>query len=189
MNIIENIKDSIDRLDQQNFRNYVVIFFVVLFALLGLLYYRYYRTMHELQKKVNLNNEIREERLQPILERYEQVKQQKADVDKLLAQDADFKIAGYFNDVIKQLGLSQNLAQPAETTKEELENEYTEIKLYANFTNLTMKNIVELLDKLEKKERIYTKEIEIYQPTQSKQLNLNIQIATLEPQKPAEETE
>jgi type II secretory pathway component PulM len=180
MKILAIIQEKIDALDAQTFKIYALTATSIFLVLAGLIMFRNYRAVKNRQLKLNAINEQREE-LNSILMRYEHVKQQKAAVDSVLAQNVDFKIKEYADTTLQQAGLTDKQSQEAELTSEELANGYTEIKLQLRLANITMQNIVQLIDALEKNARIYTKNMEIYRATNSALVNLNLLLATLEP--------
>lgn len=187
MIILKQLQDFFEQLDQKQFQRYVLIFFSIIILSIGFIVYRYFTTISHLQRQIQEINKQRTT-VKELLERYEIVKQQQAEVDALLEKDKDFKIAGYFNTIINNLNLTQNKTREPETLSEELENGYTEIKLYASFNNLNTQKLAQLLDTLEQNERIYTKELEIYKPEdQTTSINVNLSIATLEPKLETEE--
>ena len=189
MTLLDNVRDSIESLSEKEFRNYFMIAVSIVIIGTGFIIYRYYANIHRLNNRLAILNEQREE-IKQLLERYELVQQQKQGVDALLAQDTNFKIAGYFGDVLTQLALTNNKISEPELSQDELENGYTEITLSASLQNMNMKTITQLLDTLEKKQRIYTKALELSRPSQAASITINIIIATLEPQqKPAATTE
>ena len=187
MNALDQVREYIQQLDAQQFQRYLIVLFAAIFLFSSFIVYRYYRSVSTLKKKIVYINNKREE-VKELLERFEIVKQQQADVDTLLAKDKDFKIGGYFNTVMTQIGVAKNKTREPETSSEELDNGYTEIKLYASFSNMNTQKLTELLDTLEQNERIYTKELEIYKPNQGPTINVNLLIATLEPKIETEET-
>lgn len=180
MTALNQIKLFFEGLDQKQFQRYLIGFCVVVILACVFIIFRSYRATSALRKRMIVTNQKRRE-VKEILERYESVKKQQAEVDALLAQDKDFKIGGYFNTVIKKLGLQANSTREPEPSREELDNGYTEIKLYASFANMNTQKLTELLDTIEKTERIYTKEVEIYKPDKGATINVNLLIATLEP--------
>lgn len=181
MNAVNQIKDYIEQLDKKQFQRYTSIVCALLFILTSFMIYRYYKNVSFYKKKIAAINQKRNE-VKDILERFEMVKIQQNEVDNLLAKDKDFKIGGYFKDVINKLGIAQNKTREPETSSEVLDNGYTERKLYASFSNMNMQKLTELLDTLEQEERIYTKEVEMYKPDEGgRTINVNILIATLEP--------
>lgn len=180
MEFLHTIQQKIDELDSQTFRTYAIVAGVIFCALAGLIIFRNYRGIQSRKLKLNYNNEQREE-LNSILTRYELVKQQKAAVDAVLKKDPDFKIKEYVDTVLQQQNLTSNQSQQAELAQEELENGYTEIKLYLRLAGLNMQAIVQLLDALEKNNRIYTKDLEIYTTSNSSStVSLNLLLATLQ---------
>ncbi|MGE0206741.1 MAG: hypothetical protein AB7R69_02715 [Candidatus Babeliales bacterium] len=180
MTIVNHIKEFIEQLDEAAFKRYIVTFFALFFLCIGFIIYRYYSGVSVIKNRIDTINKKRKE-VKNLLERFEVVKVQKTEVDTLLEKDAAFKIGGYFDTIINQLGIAGNQTRAPETSSEELDNGYTEVKLYASFTNMNTQKLVALLDTLEQNERIYTKEVEIYKPDVGKTININILIATLEP--------
>jgi len=186
MNALNQVREYIQGLDTQQFQRYLIALFVGIFLITSIIVYRYYSNVSALKKKiVYINNKRRD--VKELLERYEIVKKQQEEVDALLEKDKDFKIGGYFDSVMNQVGIARNKTREPETSSEELDNGYTEIKLYASFSNMNMQKLTELLDTLEQNERIYTKELEIYKPNQGPTINVNLLIATLEPKIETEE--
>ena len=180
MTILDQIRQFFEGLDQKQFQRYMIGILSCFIIAYGVIIVRYYTTTSALKKRILFINSKRRD-VKQILERYEIVKKQQAEVDALLAKDTDFKIGGYFNNVIKKLGLAQNKTREPETSREELDNGYTEIKLYASFSNMNTQKLTELLDTIEQTERIYTKDVEIYKPDKGATINVNLLIATLEP--------
>jgi hypothetical protein len=180
MTILTQIREYIEALDKKQFQRSVIVLLSIIFVVNVFLMYRYYRSINtHLQRIASINKKRQEVKI--LLERFEKVKKQQSDVDTLLAKDKEFKIAGYFNDILKKLGIVQNKIREPETSTEELDNGYREIELYAGLSNMNMQKITSLLDTLEQNERIYTKELEIYRPDGGKTVNVNLHIATLEP--------
>ncbi|MEX0940324.1 MAG: hypothetical protein WDZ41_03115 [Candidatus Babeliales bacterium] len=188
MIVLDQIRQFILNLDSKQFQRYLIIILSIILCLIGIVIYRYYSSISFYKKRIYQINQQRRT-VKEILERFEIVKKQQTEVNTLLEKDRDFKIAGYFNNVINKLGISQNKTREPETSSEELDNGYTEIKLFASFSNMNMQRLTELLDTLEQNERIYTKEIEVYKPDQEATININILIATLEPKTELELTE
>lgn len=180
MNILIQLQKKLEGLDNKQFMMYIISFLTGIILLSCIIMYRYYSSTRQLQKHIAFINTKRTE-VKEILERYESVKKQQTEVNELLAKDKDFVIAGYFTNLIKILAIEKNKTREPETSSEDLDNGYTERRLYATFTNLNMQKVSELLDTIEQSERIYTKELEIYKPTNEPMVNVNLLIATLEP--------
>lgn len=186
MKILEPLEQSITQLDAKTFRNYLIAFFVVLTLILGLILYRYYSSVSYIHKNIRRVNEERE-RVKEIALSYELVEEQQRLVEALIKKNPNFKIAGEFEKILTQHKLMSNLVRKPDTHPTPLDTGHTEVTLLASLTNLNMKTIAELLDTLERNERITIKEIEITKPTNGRTVNLNLTIATLEPTSQASE--
>jgi hypothetical protein len=184
MEFLKPVQKQIESLDERTFLYWVSGFFGALFFICLLLFYYYYSSIARFKERSRMLNASRTE-VRGILERYEMVKKQQAEVDALLAKDKDFKIGGYFNEVVNRFGLEKNKTREPETSRETLDNGYTELKLYASFAQLNMRQVAELLDAIEQNERVYTKEVEMYKQANGQTINVNLLIATVEP-KPQE---
>lgn len=181
MKILEPLEQSIIQLDAKTFRNYLIAFFVLLTLILGIILYRYYSSVSYIRKNIRRINEERE-RVKDIALSYELVKEQQRLVEALVKKNPNFKILGYFDTILTQHKLVNNLVRKPETRPPtQLDTGHTEVTLIANLTGLNMKTIAELLDTLERNERINIKEIEITKPTNGRTVNLNLTIATIEP--------
>lgn len=104
-------------------------------------------------------------------------------MDEIIAQDPNFKIAGYFEDVLNKLGLASKKSSKLEVTTPAQEGRYQETVLNAKLSDMSMKELTELLKEIEQNKRVFAKELEI---TASKKtantIDVNITIATLEAQ-------
>lgn len=164
----------------QEFQRYSLIFLGIFCSVALLFGFFHIRMTRKLTQQFKLINKQCVE-VGELVERYELVQKQQAEVANILNADKNFKIAGYFNGLLQQLNITEKKTRDPETSFEELENGYQEIKLYAALNQLTIKQLVDLLDALEQKNRIYLKDLEMYKPEQEKYININLTIATLEP--------
>lgn len=180
MQVLDTINTYFEYLNYKQFQRIVIIFFSTFFFISFIILYVNIRTHKKLTTRIRTINRKRTE-VRELLERYELVKRQKSEVDSFLEKDKDFKIAAFFDNVLQHLNLLGKKTRDPETSAENLENGYREIKLFATFSDMNMKQLIDLLDALEQNERIYTKELELYKPEQAQTINVNILIATLEP--------
>lgn len=180
MEFFENIRLYIDRLDEKKLLLYLGIGLIVYSLLCGIVIYKFYSNVRFYKTRIAAINKKRTE-LRDIVTRLERVKKEQADVDALLEADKDFKIGGYFNEVMQKLSIVQNKTREPDTTSELLENGYTEVKLSASFANLSTQKLTELLLIIQDNPRIYTKELIIHQPNGARTINVTLVIATLEP--------
>ncbi len=114
-----------------------------------------------------------------------QVKKQKAIVDEILNENKSFKLLGYFDEITNKLGIDKNVKEKStsENTLEILTAKgYKEVRVNATFTELNTRQLAELLDEFEKNERIYTKNLEITKSSKTPTIDVEIVIATLQPE-------
>jgi hypothetical protein len=180
MKILDQIRDFIASLDEQTFYKYSGVVLGALILVASLLLFSYQRRVNNLLDTISTINEERE-RTRAILTRAERVKRQRAEVDAIMSEDENFKIGGFFNDVLNNLHLSDKKTVE-ETSQSDKEDKYSESVLRAKLTDMTMKELCELLNTLDQNKRIYTKELDIVAlkktpPT----LEVTITIASLEP--------
>lgn len=178
MTIIDTINQWLDSLDTKVFYRYVAaIIGCIIFLILCIVYY-YYSSSGYYKRQIKLINRQRQE-VQSLLEKAALIDQQKQEVLSIIEQDPDFKIKQYFEQVLTQL----NLTNKSDLTNiTERPNEpYTEKILAARFTEVTMKEVVELLDTLDKNKRIYIKDLEIERSKKNnRRIDARISIATFE---------
>lgn len=113
-----------------------------------------------------------------LLERLKNVKKQSEEINELLAKDKNFRIKNFFEDTLKRLNLSGNQRGEARTTEEILKKRYTEVTLQATLQQINTQQLCELLQLIEQKGRIYTKELTIVKMPGSS-LGVTLTIATL----------
>ena len=120
-----------------------------------------------------------------LLGEFESVKKKEKEVSEILDQDRNFKIAQFMLNVMRDVDLAQNNSKEPELVEEELDNEYTEIKLVTSFVNLNMQQLCMLLTKIDQDERIYTKEVIITKVPKKPFIDVTLEIATLKPKSAA----
>src|SRR5947207_4761861 len=181
MIFIDKIRTFFDSIDTKTFYHYIAGYGAVCFLLFGTMIYYFYSTTNVLQKKIKNLNITREETVRAILESAQSIEQQRATVEAILSQIPDFKIAGYFKDLLTKLNLKNKEVQEAETTTTtEREDNYRETELNAKFEDMNMKEVTELLQALEQNPRISTKRLDIIKAKKdSKTIDVQITITTL----------
>ncbi len=180
MMLLEPIKLFINKTDSKTFSYYMIGYLSVCTVLFALIIFYYYSSMSSLQKKIRNINAAREETL-IILEKSALVQQQRAMVEETLAKDPDFKIGGYFKNLLIKLQLKdKEIAE--ETSTSDLEENYRKSELNAKFEDMTMKEFTELLQEIEQNSRIATNRIEITKSKKKpKTIEASLTISTLLP--------
>lgn len=152
--------DLLVRLDRRQFFRYSLIGLGIVVALSSGIVIQLYRSSKSFKKRIGRLNQYREQ-TQEILQRAHDVATQRAAVNELLAEDVDFKIGGYFNELVDSLNLT-NKKKGIDTlqTIERTDN-YLEQNVTAKFVDMNMKELATLLVELENNPRIFVRELEI----------------------------
>lgn len=181
MELVNRLRLAIEGLERKDFYKYLIIIMAIIVVLMGLTIYWHYSSMSDLRNQIDSVNVAREKDVRSLLKRMNNVKQQRGRVKGILAKEQNFKIAGYFNDLLVQQGLIDNRIEES-TSEVVVNNDNVEIALRVRFSGMTMKQLCELLDIIEKKERIYVKNLEIIKSVKIPEtIDVNMTIATLQP--------
>lgn len=180
MEVLEKIQLFFDNLSEADFYKYLAITLGSIVFLVIIMVIYFIRGIDSAKSRIDL---IQEQRIEAkkILAREELVKKQREEVDSELAKDSFFKIKDYFsNRVIPKLNLTDKNVL-AETSQVD-QGEYKESILKAKLTDMSMKNVADLLNELDQNKRIFTKELEIIKSTKRpKTIDVNLTISTLVP--------
>jgi hypothetical protein len=181
MPVLDQIKNYIATLNTQELqRMFLIVIGVFVFLLCGFLFY-HIRSVNALHRDINSVNKTRRE-VQHMLSTYATVQEQKESVNKILTEDKAFKIKEYFTSVLRDLQFEQkNIEQTTVSEPRDLRNGYFEIRLDGSFINITMQNLAELLQTIERNKRVYIKDLTITKNTQTPTIDARLSIATLQP--------
>lgn len=171
----------LNTIDRTQFNRFLLIGLgTILLASSGIVV-QYYRSTSALKKRIGRLNQYREQ-TQDILQRAHDVDAQRASVNELLAEDIDFKIGGYFNELINRLNLG-NKKKGIDTLQTiERDDNYLEQNVTAKFVEMNMKDLTTLLAELENNPRIFVRELEIKRSEKiSGTIEVTLIIATLLP--------
>jgi hypothetical protein len=188
MEIMNKIQTYINSLEEKRFYQYLIGICVVVLLVIAGIVFQYYRSVSRLKAEITRINEDRNE-IRSLLEKAQLDKKEQKEIDAILAKDENFKIAGYFEDLLGKLGLADKQASKAEVSTPAREGKYQESILQAKFSGMTMKDLTELLQEIELNKRVFTKELDItVSPKIPGTIDVTLTIATLEP-KPKEPRE
>lgn len=158
--LINSIQNFFDSLSNKQFYQYLAGFFgALILIIISILVYYYYATSSQ-QEQLQDINDMRKE-VEGLLSKMQQVERKRTEVKKMLSENADFKIAEYWEDLLNKLNLTNKQAQKATVEKAEFEDVYQEDILRPTFVDMTMKELTELLDALDKTPLISTKNVDI----------------------------
>ncbi len=177
---LTSIRNIIQDLDKKEFQRYLMIFFGIFYALIALLLYFQKRQMWNLEAKLKRVNQQRDE-VRSILQEHALINQQRAAVDAILAKDKNFKLPQYFDLLTKHLGLFGYMSKEPVVSEHDLNNGYDEVQLDSAFKDLDIKQVTDLLYKIEQNDRVYTKEIALAKSPKAPKLDVSLVIATLQP--------
>lgn len=171
-------QDFLYGLEERHFYYYISAFLGSIIIVTGIMIYYQYDTTTELIEAIETINEERESKVRPIIDKGARVKRKLKNINTMLAQDTDFKIGEYFKKL-------KHFIQPAKEiipTQTDFDEKYRETSLKANFTSITMQQLLELLKDLEQTERIYIKELDIRKSVKTDHsIDVELTIATLLP--------
>lgn len=177
MNILDKISLFLISQDQDDFYKYVGGYFLGVFVLCVAILGYYYKATSNLTSSLTSLYKTQQES-KKLLEKVKTIEKQKDAVDKLLDAEKSFKVKNYFDELLRNLNLTPNQKKTEVTEEEIIKNQYSEIKLTSLLQGISMKQLCQLLELLEKKERIYTKDLTITKgrgPT----IDVNLTIGTL----------
>lgn len=178
MFILNRIQGFIESLEERDFYKYLSLFIVTTICLVVLLFFLYNRATDAAINRIAAINESRET-VQQILTSSKKVTQQREEINNILAKDENFKIGDFFDNALSSLRLSDK-KQGKEYSHIDHDGAYREIILKSRLTDMTMKELCELLYSIEKNPRLYSKDLEITKSRKGN-LDINLTIATLEP--------
>jgi hypothetical protein len=170
--------------EKKELYRYLVLCGGIVLVLIALFFYWHFSTMSSLQSSFSALNKARTE-TRRILQEHTLVQQQQDEVNAILEKDKNFIIADYFTTLLEMLQLKVYNSKEPSVSVENLNNGYIEEKLDAGFTNMNMQQLCQLLDKIERNERIYTKELSITKALKSPTIDVTLTIATLALEKKA----
>ncbi len=177
---VAGFRNFLQELEKKQFYQYLGIFLGIFLLLLGALIFFQRRRIGALEQRLRRINQQREE-ARAILQEYRLINQQRATVDEILAKDKNFKIPQYFDLLVKELGLSNHMSKEPTVAESDLNNGYEEVQLDSSFKEMNMKQVAELLYKIEKNDRVYPKELVLIKSPKASLLDVTLVIATLQP--------
>ena len=178
MNFLMHYTRFLQESEKKELYRYFGFSIAIIAVLMALFFYWYSGKIESLQKSIKNTNQARAE-TKKILQQHNLVMQQQDEVNTILEKDKNFIIADYFNTLIENLHLTVYNSKTPNVSVENLNNGYIEEKLDAGFTNMNMQQLCQLLDKIERNERIYTKELAITKALKSPTIDVTLTIATL----------
>lgn len=163
-------------IDRRSFYQWAGVFFLLLGSLTLFLLYYNRRTINNLTSQIKKINRLRD-KVKIIVEKNSSVEKQHKEVDEILSESPNFKIRKYFIDLLENRGLKADTIETSEVTNV-VDNRYDDITARSKLTNLTTKELAELLEAIEGNERVHIKNVEIIQK-KPRSIDVTLTIATL----------
>lgn len=182
IDILKPLEKYLTTLSKKELQRYLLIYLASVITLAGFLIYWQYSKASDLNKKI-ISANLQRKKVCDILTQDEEVQQQKNIVDKTLKERKKFKLQHYFEHIVNKLKLQNNLKKhdPFVSNLENLRSRgYSEVRVEASLVNLDTKQLVELLDEIEKNTIIYIKYLEITKSGKAPVIDVIITIATLQ---------
>jgi hypothetical protein len=181
MKLLDTLNIFFSKLDKKTFYTYTIVYSVTCGLLIVVMIYYYYSTTGELHKKIRGLNSSREEVLE-ILEKNVLIKQQQTIVEEMLAKDPNFKIQGTFGKIVANRNLLKKQQGGGEISTTDLEDNYRRNELSVKFDDMTMQELTQLLEDIEKNPRIATEKLDISRSKKNaKTIEVSLTISTLLP--------
>ncbi len=179
MVLLDKLVAFIESIEEKDFYKYALVAVFVIIGLVGIILVRHYYSASSIKRRISTINNLREE-ARDILDRFVAVEKQRADVNAVLAEEPDFKIGGYIEELLKKQGLSSKFKQQ-NITPVEREGLYREVSLTIQLIDMSMQELTTLLDEIEQKHRIHIKSLQI---TKSKKspgtIDVTLTVGTLQ---------
>jgi len=181
MTLVEQFKAVLDGLAEKKFYTYLLAAFGVIFVLIVLFIGYYFYARSGWYAELDELNTLRETKVKTIITQKLQLQQQKQKINEMLKDDPGFLIGKYCAELLGSLELGKNNGKIGTPTKRDLPNtQYREESLEFSLSGINMKQLVELLEKLEVKKRVYLKKLEIAKSkVRTQAIDVDITMATL----------
>lgn len=182
LQMLLSIRSWFESLDQKTFRNYALGAGGGLLVLsIGIMYYNYRSVSTLIQALDDVNSERK--KVKTILIDAKQVQKKQETVRKMLDENLSFKINQYLTQVLETLHLS-NKSEPLTSGTRDIDDKHRETSVTVILNGMSMKEVTQLLQELEKKEKIYIKELSIERDKKrAETVKVIISIGTLEPKR------
>jgi len=175
-----SIINFVQELDRREFYRYLAVTGGIFLCVLGIIFFFQRRQIQDLDRRLKNVNKQRQA-VRKILQEHALAEEQRQAVDSILERDRTFRIKEFFQLAVKNLGLTRAMGKEPVVIDNDLGNGYTETQLESNFRNLDMKQVSDLLNRIEQNNRLYTKELTLSKARRTQKVDANLVIATLQP--------
>jgi hypothetical protein len=180
--IIAKVVDFFWELDNTQSKKFLLGTSFGIFALFVLLLYAQFNAITRLRNEMSMINNNRM-RINDMLQKNAILKKHKEHVEEIIALDKTFKLKEYIEKLVEKLDLNKQFKRADPSTKdiENLKEQgYSEIYMEAEFINMNMKQLTNLLNELESKDRIDLKRVDIIKAPKKNTIDVQLIITTLQ---------
>jgi hypothetical protein len=160
MNFLSTTYSRIMSLEKKLFYRGVITFFGTIILLIGAMLAYYYTTVYSLKSQL-VKTKRQQEEIRLLLGQFTQLQEESKKVNDVLEEEKNFKIKSFYESILQQQNLQNSQLKEAEIQEENLRSRYIEIKLTSHLQQLSTEQLCTLLETLEKKARIYIKDLSI----------------------------
>lgn len=183
MKAYADFKQWLIGLDSKTLYKYSGLFLACIVLSFVIVFYFYTSRRDDALRKIQATNARRQE-IYNLIARSTTVKKQQHDVEALLTKDKNFLIAQFFKNVLGDIQLDSYSTKIPEVTEEDLDQDYVQIKLSASLSGINMRQLTDLLYKIEQNPRVFITELDIVKNNKASAIDCNIVISTLQPKSP-----
>lgn len=176
MIILDQIRNFIQNLTHKEFIKWASVYIGIVTLGLALIIIRHVMVNSDLSAKLIQLNKSRS-KIQQIFTEFNVIQGKKTELDELLKKNKNFNIQKYFQDLS-----GQHRLQPAPSVRfasEKLPNGYIQESLMITLSNITTKQLCDLMTSIEQQPLVHINFVDItHQPSTSK-ITVSMTIATL----------
>lgn len=180
--LIQSLVNVLWQFDRKQLHRMLAVVVGGCLLMCAILIYVQIRSFYKLRREMIMINTERI-KIRDLLTRNEFLKKERQRAQTIIDQDKQFKIIEYINNLVTQLHIKENFKITPVTINplEHLQSlGYEEVKMDAEFINLNMRQLVQLLQELEQNKRIDIKQVEIERSQRENAINVLISISTLQ---------
>lgn len=184
MEALNKLRHTLKTADTRELLIYAGSFIALVSMILGLLFYVHVKRINYYTQQLNTLDRQRKE-TRNLLARYKIVNQRQAEVETILNTDATFRIEPLYATILQKLGLTLNQPEAPTSDNGETVKGKTERILKSHLTNMSMKQLTDLLSAIADIPQLYPQDLEITKIPNTQAVNVDLTIATLQPTSPS----
>lgn len=174
----KNFFDNFYLLDNVTLYRYAIIYVVIIFSIVILLQVGFIFIEKKIINQMIVSNEKRATINSLIVKKNESTELKKI-TDELISKDNSFRIKDYVTSILQKNGYSKKIVNGGDSIIEQPSKAgYIELSTGFELSTLGLEDVINILRACENDTRVYFKEIEIKNNSESKTLTLAFVIAT-----------